>query len=202
MHHAAVSAWIDHRLIRSTTSVRPTVAAAARRPVPEGSSTKLQSAEWNQPLQRLPSTSRAPTGSRGRARGSPARRRSASSGAPPRGRAPWPAASCGRRSRDHRAPQRPWRSPDRLCPGGNRGGRDAIADRLPASASHSDEPVDRQHQDKSDGGESQGTAFKVAARMTICAEPGTPCAPLDVKSKCRAPARGRPSRAAYSSLAR
>ena len=28
----------------------------------------------------------------------------------------------------------------------------------------------------------EGTAFKVAARMTI-AEPGTPCAPFDVKSE-------------------
>jgi hypothetical protein len=37
-------------------------------------------------------------------------------------------------------------------PGGNRGGRDAIADQVARGARHSDEPVDRQHQDESDGG--------------------------------------------------
>ena len=68
-----------------------------------------------------------------------------------------------------------------LLPRADHDGRDAVADQVAQRAGHADEPVDRQHQHQADRGDGRGTAFSVAARMTM-AEPGTPCAPFDVTS--------------------
>ena len=91
---------------RSTTSAPAIGVAAAPRSGPRARSPSCRARSSTSGCRSWPSTSRARTASRGRAGGSPRRRRSASSAARPTIRAPWRAGSCARRPTPSRAGRR------------------------------------------------------------------------------------------------